>query len=65
MPIVSSEATRVAFRPNRSPKWPKTTAPIGRAIIAAPNTANDARSEVVSLPVGKNRIGKTRTAAVA
>ena len=34
-------------------------------IIAAPKTAKDARSEVVSLPVGKNRIGKTRTAAVA
>ena len=65
MPIVSSDATRVALRPKRSPKWPKTTAPSGRAIIAAPKTANDASSAVVSLPVGKKRIGKTRTAAVA
>ena len=65
MPMVSSEATRVALRPNRSPKWPNTTAPIGRAIMAAPNTANEASSAVVSLPVGKKRMGKTSTAAVA
>ena len=65
MPIVSSEATRVALRPNLSPKWPKMTAPIGRATIAAPKTANEESSEVVSLPVGKNSTGKTRTAAVA
>ena len=41
------------------------TAPSGRATIAAPNTAKDASSDVVSFPVGKNRVGKTRTAAVA
>ncbi len=38
MPIVSSEATSVALRPKRSPKWPKTIAPRGRAIMAAPKT---------------------------
>ena len=65
IPIVSRDATRVALRPKRSPKCPKITAPMGRATIAAPNTANDESSEVVSLPVGKKRIGKTRTAAVA
>ena len=65
IPIVSRDATSVALRPKRSPKCPKTTAPIGRAIIAAPKTANDARSAVVSLPVGKKRMGKTSTAAVA
>ena len=65
IPIVSSEVTRVALRPNRSPKWPNTTAPRGRATIAAPKTAKDASSDVVSFPVGKNRVGKTRTAAVA
>jgi hypothetical protein len=33
--------------------------------MAAPKTLNDSSSEVVSLPVGKKRIGKTSTAAVA
>lgn len=65
IPIVSSDATSVALRPKRSPKWPNTIAPRGRAIIAAPKTLNDSSSDVVSLPVGKKRIGKTRTAAVA
>jgi hypothetical protein len=65
MPIVSREATSVALRPYLSPKWPKITAPIGRATMAAPKTANEARSEVVSSPVGKKRIGNTSTAAVA
>ncbi len=33
--------------------------------MAAPKTPNEASSAVVSLPVGKKRIGKTSTAAVA
>jgi hypothetical protein len=33
--------------------------------MAAPKMLNDRRSAVVSLPVGKKRVGKTRTAAVA
>jgi hypothetical protein len=65
IPIVSNDATSVALRPNLSPKCPKTTAPIGRATIAAPNTANEESSDVVSLPVGKKSTGKTSTAAVA
>jgi hypothetical protein len=65
IPIVRRDATRVALRPNRSPKWPNTMAPSGRATIAAPNTPNEASSAVVSLPVGKNSAGKTSTAAVA
>lgn len=65
MPIVSRDATSVALRPNLSPKWPNTTAPIGRATIAAPKTANEERSDVVSSPVGKNSTGNTSTAAVA
>ena len=40
-------------------------APTGRASIAAPKVANEARSAVVSLPVGKKSTGKTSTAAVA
>ncbi len=64
-PIVSSAATSVVFRPTRSPKWPKSTEPIGRATNATANVANDASMEVVWSVVGKNNFGKTRTAAVA
>jgi len=65
IPMVRSDATRVALRPNLSPKCPKTTAPIGRATIAAPKTANDDSSDAVSFVLGKKSVGKTSTAAVA
>ncbi|CAM5526334.1 hypothetical protein SGRIM128S_09398 [Streptomyces griseomycini] len=65
MPMVRSEATRVPLRPIRSPRCPKTTAPIGRATIAAPNTAKDDSRAVVGSLLGKKSLGKTRTAAVA
>ncbi len=32
--MVNSEATRVTFRPTRSPKWPNSAEPIGRATKA-------------------------------
>jgi len=38
-PISSSEATRVDLRPIRSPKWPKNTAPTGRAMKAMAKVA--------------------------
>ncbi|SKZ68603.1 Uncharacterised protein [Mycobacteroides abscessus subsp. abscessus] len=62
---MSSEPTRVALRPTRSPKCPNNTEPIGRATNARPNVANDESSAAVSLPFGKNSVGNTRTAAVA
>ena len=66
IPIVSSEATSVVLRPIRSPKWPNSTEPTGRATKATPNTANDDRSCVVgSSAFGKNRAGNTSDAAVA
>ena len=65
MPIVSSEPTRVALRPIRSPKWPNNTEPIGRATNARPKVASEASSAVVGSPLGKNRNGNTDTAAVA
>ena len=65
MPIVSSAATSVVLRPTRSPKWPNTMAPNGRAKKAMENTAKDASSAAVSLPAGKNSFGNTSTAAVA
>ena len=64
-PMVISAATRVALRPTRSPKWPKTTAPIGRAKKAIEKVANEASMAVIRSPLGKNRSGKTSTAAVA
>ena len=65
MPIVRSEATRVPLRPMRSPKCPNTIDPIGRAMNAVPNAANDASSDVVGSLLGKNSAGNTSTAAVA
>ena len=66
IPIVSSDATRVALRPTRSPKWPNSTEPSGRATNATPNTAKDDRSWVVgSSAFGKNSAGNTSDAAVA
>ena len=65
MPIVSSEPTRVALRPARSPKCPNSTEPTGRATNARPKVASEASSAVVELPFGKNRKGNTDTAAVA
>ncbi|BBE22163.1 hypothetical protein MN0502_10460 [Arthrobacter sp. MN05-02] len=65
IPMVRSDATRVALRPILSPKWPKTMEPSGRATNATPKTANELRSWFASLWLGKNSAGKTRTAAVA
>ena len=39
--MVSKAATSVALRPIRSPKCPNSAAPIGRAIKAMANVAND------------------------
>jgi hypothetical protein len=41
-PIVSSAATRVVLRPTRSPKWPKSAEPIGRARNASANVSSEA-----------------------
>ncbi len=64
-PIKSSEPTSVALRPMRSPKWPNTTEPKGRAIKATPNVAIDAKRAVLPPAEAKNKSGKTETAAVA
>ena len=63
-PIVSSAATSVVFRPTRSPKWPNSAEPIGLATNAMPNVASDASVAVAGFDAGKNRVGKTSTAAV-
>ena len=61
---MNSAATSVALRPTRSPKWPNSAEPIGRATNASPKVANDCSVAVVALPGGKNSVGNTSTAAV-
>ena len=63
--MVISAATSVALRPMRSPKWPNSAAPSGRAKKAIEKVANDCRTAEVGSLAGKNRCGKTSTAAVA
>ena len=65
MPMVSSEPMSVVLRPTRSPRWPKTTAPSGRATNAAPKVAMEASRAVLSSPPAKKISGNTETAAVA
>ncbi|HUU35277.1 MAG TPA: hypothetical protein VMW48_14530 [Vicinamibacterales bacterium] len=64
-PIVSRAATSVVLRPTRSPKWPNSPEPIGRATNAMAKVASDASVAVVGSEAGKNSAGKTITAAVA
>ncbi len=64
-PIVPSASTRVVLRPTRSPKWPKTADPTGRARNAMPKVAKDASTAEAASPGAKNSFGNTSTAAVA
>ena len=64
-PIVNKAATRVAFRPMRSPKCPNSADPIGRAKNAIANVASEAKIEDAGSDAGKKSFGKTMTAAVA
>lgn len=49
----------------RSPKWPNTAEPIGRAKNASANVASDCNIAEAGLAAGKNSFGNTSTAAVA
>ncbi len=51
--MVNSEATRVTFRPTRSPKWPNSAEPIGRATKAMAKVASDCRVAAAASPCGK------------
>lgn len=61
-PISSRVNISTFCRPMRSPKWPRMTAPKGRAIYANPKVANDITRAAWS-PDGKNTVGKMRAAA--
>jgi len=63
--MVNKAATRVDFRPIRSPKCPKKAEPKGRAKKATEKVARDWSIAVVGFELGKNKLGKTRTAALA
>ena len=63
-PMVSKEATSVAFRPIRSPKCPNNADPTGRAIKARPKVANDCNMATWASDAVKNNLGNTSTAAV-
>ena len=63
--MVVSAATSVALRPIRSPKCPNTAAPSGRAKKAMEKVAKDCSTAEAGSLFGKNRCGKTSTAAVA
>jgi len=53
------------LRPTRSPKWPNSADPIGRARNAIAKVASDARIAEAGSDAGKNSRGNTSTAAVA
>jgi hypothetical protein len=63
-PISSSDATSVALRPTRSPKWPSRAEPTGRATKAMAKVAKESSSCAASDSCGKNTGPNTRAAAV-
>ncbi|CAE6967661.1 hypothetical protein R75471_07184 [Paraburkholderia domus] len=65
MPMIASVATSAFLRPMRSPRWPNTRPPNGRAknpTAKVPNEASVAKNG--SLP-GKNSLPKISAEAVA
>ncbi|MNE37347.1 hypothetical protein D3C80_1311950 [compost metagenome] len=64
-PISSSEATRVDLRPTRSPKWPNSAEPRGRARKAIPKVRKAESICAVPDVCGKNTGPITSAAAVA
>ena len=65
VPAIVSEAEFEAVQRSLKARSPKMMPPMGRAARPTPKVANEARSAAVSSPFGKNRVGKTSTAAVA
>lgn len=62
-PMISSVSTSMALRPIRSPKWPITMPPSGRATNPLPNAAKATRVPTVRSKLGKKTAGKTIAAA--
>ncbi len=53
-----SASTSVRLRPMRSPKWPKSAEPMGRAKKATAKVASDASVAVAGSDVGKKQVRK-------
>ncbi len=64
-PIITSEMISMFLRPRRSPKWPKTTPPIGRATKPAPKVPKAASVAAVSPRLGEKKILSKTSAAAA
>ncbi|MNT69841.1 hypothetical protein D3C72_2081830 [compost metagenome] len=65
MPIISKVMTSDFLRPIRSPTWPKTMPPTGRAKKPTAKVPNAAMVLNRLLSEGKNSAPNTRAAAVA
>ena len=63
-PMSTSVVTSVALRPIRSPKWPKTAAPTGRAAKPTNSVLKDRSVPASGELDGKNSFGNTSAAAV-
>ena len=63
-PMLSSVASSMALRPTRSPKWPQTTAPKGRATNPVAEVAKASSVPVAGSCAGKNSLPNTNAAAV-
>lgn len=61
--MIKSVATSIFLRPRRSPKWPKTTPPRGRATNPTAKVPSAASTPAVEEARGKNSGPKTRVAA--
>jgi hypothetical protein len=62
-PVSSSVVTSTRLRPTRSPKWPNTIPPSGRARKPTPNVASEANVPATGDTDGKNSVPNTRLAA--
>ncbi len=63
-PISINEVTNMDLRPMRSPKWPITIPPMGRATNPTARVAKAARVPARSDVPGKNCLPSTSAAAV-
>ena len=63
-PMISSVAISICLRPIRSPKWPNSTLPSGRARNPTAKVANATIRPVASGRLEKNASPKTSAAAV-
>jgi hypothetical protein len=57
--MINSVKTSIDRRPTRSPKWPKTIPPMGRATNPTAKVPNAARVPTSGSKVGKNSLLKT------